>query len=76
MSRGTRTTRDIAVTGSWTTALSARTTNELRGQFATRRTALSSTDQDGAGVSIAGVADFGSSYVGNNTHDQRYIELR
>src|SRR6476619_1149874 len=42
--RGTQTTRDIAITGSWASALGARTTNELRGQFATRRTALSTTD--------------------------------
>ena len=73
--RGTQTTRDIAITGSWTTPLGAHATNELRGQFATRRTALSSTDHDGAGVAIPGVADFGSAYVGNNTHDQRYLEL-
>jgi hypothetical protein len=49
--------------------------NELRGQVPTRRIELSSTDQDGGGVSIAGVADFGSSYAGNNTHDQTYVEL-
>jgi Carboxypeptidase regulatory-like domain/TonB dependent receptor-like, beta-barrel len=73
--RGTDTTRDLAFTGSWTTVLSPRTTNELRGQLATRRSTLSSTETDGSSVSISGVADFGSAYVGNNTHDQAYVEL-
>jgi hypothetical protein len=73
--RGTRTTRDVALTGSWTAVLNARTTHELRGQLATRSVGLSGTEQDGAGVSIAGVADFGSTYAGHNTHKQSYIEL-
>jgi hypothetical protein len=73
--RGTQTTRDIAATGSWTVALGGHTTNELRAQLATRRSELSSTDRTGAGVTISGVADFGSAYVGNNTHDQRYVEF-
>jgi hypothetical protein len=73
--RGARTTHDVALTGSWMTALSARTTNELRGQLATRRVELSGTDQDGAGVSIAGVADFGSTYAGSNTHNQTYVDF-
>ena len=73
--RGTQTTRDVAVTGSWTETWGAHTSNELRGQFATRRTALSSADRDGAGVAVSGVADFGSAYIGNSTHDQQYVEL-
>ena len=72
--RGSRTTRDVALTGSWAATLNARTTNELRGQLAIRRVELSGSDQDGAGVSIAGVADFGSAYAGNNTHNHTYIE--
>jgi hypothetical protein len=73
--RGAQTTADLASTGSWTLALNAHTTNELRGQFATRRIELSSADSDGPGVAISGVADFGSAYVGNNVHDQRYVEF-
>jgi Carboxypeptidase regulatory-like domain/TonB dependent receptor len=73
--RGTRITDDVALTGSWMAAVNARTTNELRGQLATRRVDLSGAEQDGAGVSIAGVADFGSTYAGNNTHDHTYVEF-
>ena len=73
--RGTETTHDVAVAGSWTETWGAHTSNELRSQFATRRTVLSSADRDGAGVAVSGVADFGSSYVGNSTHDQHYVEL-
>ena len=73
--RGMATTDDVALTGSWTAAVSARTTHELRGQLATRRVELSGTDQDGAGVAIAGVVEFGSTYAGNSTHTQTYLEL-
>lgn len=73
--RGAGTTRDIALTGSWTAPFSAHTTNELRGQLAMRRLEFHSTAQEGPGISIAGVADFGSAYGGNNTHDQGYLEF-
>lgn len=73
--RGTTTTRDIALTSSWTTTLGVRATNDLRGQLASRHLGLETTDQQGAGVSIAGVADFGTPYFGNNTHNQTYIEI-
>jgi hypothetical protein len=73
--RGTATTHDVAATGSWTVAPGVRTTNELRGQVATRWSELFSTEHDGAGAAISGVADFGSAYLGNNTHDQRYVEF-
>ncbi len=73
--RGTTTTRDVAFTSSWTTTVGVRMTNDLRGQLASRRLGLHTTDQQSAGVVIAGVAEFGPPYVGNNTHDQTYIEL-
>jgi hypothetical protein len=73
--RGSATTRDLAVTGAWTTVYGSRTTNELRGQVATRRSEWRPTDEQGPAVSIAGTADFGRAYVGSSTHDQRYLEL-
>jgi hypothetical protein len=73
--RGSRDTRDIAFTSSWTMSLGSRTSNDLRGQLASRRLDLHSTERRGAGVSIAGVADFGMPYTGNTTHDQTYSEL-
>jgi hypothetical protein len=73
--RGGGATRDIALTGSRNAALGARTTNELRGQFATRRLELHPTDHEGAEILISGVADFGSAYGGDSTHNERYIEF-
>ena len=73
--RGPRVTRDVALTSSWTTILGPRMTNDFRGQFATRRLDLRTTEPQGAGVSIAGVAEFGTPYLGNNLHDQRYLEV-
>jgi hypothetical protein len=73
--RGTATTHDVALTGSWTAVLNDRTTNELRGQLATRRVELSGAGQAGPGVLIAGVAEFGSPYSGYNTHNHTYIEM-
>ncbi|MEO7156832.1 MAG: TonB-dependent receptor, partial [Vicinamibacterales bacterium] len=67
-------TNDFAISGSWTGTLGARTTNELCGQFAARRADLHTNGREGAGISIAGVADFGPAYAGDNTHDQRYFE--
>jgi hypothetical protein len=71
--RDTATTRDVGLTSSWTTTLGTRATNDLHGQFASRRLSSHSSDQQGAGV--AGVAAFGTPYAGNSTHDQTYIEL-
>ena len=73
--RGSATTRDVAVTGSWNTAIATATANELRGQFATRRQTFSPTDSQGPGVSIAAVADFGTAYVGDSDHRQSYLEI-
>jgi hypothetical protein len=50
-------------------------TNDVRGQVATRGVDLHTTDQQGPGAAIAGVAEFGRPYAGNNTHDQQYAEL-
>jgi hypothetical protein len=73
--RGSATTRDVALTGSWNTALTAHTANELRGQFAARRHTLETADPLGPGVVISGVADFGTSYVGDSDRRQAYVEI-
>ena len=72
--RGTRATRDIAGTGSWTSVIGAQATNEIRAQLATRRLRLRTAESTGAGVAISGVAEFGTPYVGNDTHTQVYAE--
>ena len=73
--RGSTTTRDIAVTGSWNTSLTPRSVNELRGQFAGRRQTYESTDSQGPGVVISGVAEFGTSYVGDSDRRQFYADI-
>jgi hypothetical protein len=73
--RGSATTRDVAGTGSWNAAITTATANELRGQFAARHQTLTPIDSQGPGVSIAGVADFGTGYVGDSDHRQSYLEI-
>jgi Carboxypeptidase regulatory-like domain/TonB dependent receptor len=74
-SRGSATTRDVALTGSWNMTLAAHTANEVRGQVAARRQRLESADPHGPGVSVSGVADFGTSYVGDSDRRQSYFEI-
>jgi hypothetical protein len=71
--RGSATTRDVALTGSWNTTLTARTVNKLRGQFAVRRQTLETADPQGPGAVISGVADFGTSYAGGSDRRQAYV---
>jgi hypothetical protein len=73
--RGSAATRDVAAAASWNTAVTAATANELRGQLAARRHTLSPTDSQGPGVSIAGIADFGTAYAGDSDHRQSYLEI-
>ena len=73
--RGSATTRDIALTASWNRAITSTTANELRGQFAGRRQTFEATDPQGPGVSITGIADFGTAYVGDSDRRQSYVEI-
>jgi len=73
--RGSAMTRDVALTGSWNTTVTPRTVNELRGQFARRRQTFEPTDPQGPGVVISGVAEFGTSYVGDSARRQSYVEI-
>src|SRR5262249_25613061 len=73
--RGSTTTQDVAVTGSWNTTITANTAHELRGQFAARRQTFQSADPRGPGAAISGIADFGTAYVGDSDRRQSYLEL-
>lgn len=73
--RGSSSNRDVAATGSWNTTITSTTVNELRGQFAGRRQTFQPADRIGPGVSIAGVADFGTAYVGDSDRNQLYVEV-
>jgi hypothetical protein len=73
--RGDATTRDVAVTGSWNAAVTATTANEVRGQLAFRRQTFVPADSQGPGVSVAGIADFGTAYVGDSDRRQAYLEI-
>jgi Carboxypeptidase regulatory-like domain/TonB dependent receptor len=73
--RGSATTRDVAGTASWNTTLTPRTTNELRGQVAPRRQTFETANPHGPGVTISGVADFGTSYVGDADRRQSFFEI-
>jgi hypothetical protein len=73
--RGSSSTGDTTLTATSTSVLGSRMTNDVRGQVARRRVDLSTTDVGGPGVLIAGVAEFGRPYAGNDGHDQRYAEL-
>src|SRR5262249_2801429 len=72
--RGSASTRDVAATGSWNRALTARTANELRGQIAARRQTFQTADPQGPGVVVSGVAEFRTSYVGDSDRRQSYFE--
>jgi hypothetical protein len=72
--RGTSGTRDIALTGSWTSVLGTRMTNDLRAQVAARRLERRTEDPVGAGIVIPGTIEFGRPYAGNDRHDQTYLE--
>ena len=72
--RGTQTTRDIAVTGSWTETWGAHTSK--------RRAASSLPRAPPCPAPIATArawrfpeADFGSGYIGNSTTTSKYVEL-
>jgi hypothetical protein len=73
--RGSSSIDDTALTVGWTRVLGAHGTNEVRGQAAKRQVDLHTTATQGPGVLIAGVAEFGRPYAGNDSHDQRYLEV-
>src|SRR5205814_6264371 len=73
--RGSRGISDTTLTATWTSVLGSNMTNDLRGQLATRRVDLHTTDAQGPSMFIAGSAEFGRPYAGNDTHHQRYAEV-
>jgi outer membrane receptor protein involved in Fe transport len=74
-SRGSSSTGDTALAGTWTSVIGSTVTNDMRAQFADRRVDLSTTDTQGPGLLIAGLAELGRPYAGNDTHSQRYVEF-
>jgi hypothetical protein len=72
--RGSSSTTDVAFTATWIASLGTHMTNELRGQIATRRLSLFTTDTRGAGIVVPGVVEFGRPYAGNHRDSQRYVE--
>jgi hypothetical protein len=73
--RGSDATHDTTLTATWTSLLGSHLANDLRGQLATRSIDVHTGDAHGPGMLIAGVAEFGRPYAGNNAHDQRYAEI-
>jgi len=73
--RGSSRTHDVALTGDWTGTLTSRITNDVRGQYATRRVARNTGDSAGPGMVVPGVAEFGRPYAGNDQNDQTYAEI-
>jgi hypothetical protein len=71
--RGTRDTRDVALTGAWSAILSDHVTNEVRGQAANRRNTQETASAD-PGVVIAGIAEFGQPYLPLGADTQHYVE--
>ena len=74
--RGSSATNDTAVTARWTSIVGANITSDVSGQVASRRVNSHTGATQGPGAVIAGVAEFGRPYAGNDTHDGRYAELR
>ena len=73
--RGSSATNDAALTASWTRIFGSHITNDVRGQFAARSIDSHTGDPHGPGMALAGVAEFGRPYAGNDAHDQRYAEV-
>jgi Carboxypeptidase regulatory-like domain/TonB dependent receptor/TonB-dependent Receptor Plug Domain len=72
--RGSSFIEDQGVTGSLTSILSNSALNSVRFQVSTRRAVLRTADQTGPGISIAGLADFGRPYDGNDRRRENHYE--
>src|SRR5260370_25267380 len=73
--RGSSFVEDQGLTGSLTSVLSDNALNSVRFQVSTRRAVLPTADQIGPEISIAGLADFGRPYDGNNKRRENHYEL-
>src|SRR6202051_1946847 len=73
--RGSSFIEDQGLTGSLTSVLSDNALNNVRFQVSTRRAGLRTADQIGPEISIAGLADFGRPYDGDDTRRENHYEL-
>src|ERR1700730_6668986 len=73
--RGSSFVEDQGLTGSLISVLSNNALNSIRFQVSTRRAALKTADQIGPEISIAGLADFGRPYYGNDKRRENHYEL-
>jgi hypothetical protein len=73
--RGSSFVADNSLNGTLASALSARVLNRLSLEGAQRRVVLRTAVATGPGVSIPGVAQFGTPYAGNNRRYQTYAQL-
>jgi outer membrane receptor protein involved in Fe transport len=73
--RGSSFVEDQGLTGSLISVLSDNALNSVRFQVSTRRAVLKTADQIGPEISIAGLADFGRPYYGNDKRRENHYEL-
>ena len=73
--RGNAFTKDQGLAGSLASVASARTVNDLRFQFATRRVTLRTDDETGPGIDISGLVSFGRPYQGNSRRRENHEEV-
>jgi outer membrane receptor protein involved in Fe transport len=73
--RGSSFVEDQGLTGSLISVLSDNALNSVRLQVSTRRAVLKTADQIGPEISIAGLADFGRPYYGNDKRRENHYEL-
>lgn len=73
--RGSSFIEDQGVTGSLISILSNNVIHSVRFQVSTRGVVLTTADQAGPGISIAGLVDFGRPYNGNQRRREDHYEL-
>ncbi|HEY6844779.1 MAG TPA: carboxypeptidase regulatory-like domain-containing protein [Terracidiphilus sp.] len=74
-SRGSAFYDDNSVSGSWGDSLSPRLINQLTFEVAQRRVALRTGSASGPGISVAGLATFGTPYAGNSRRYETHADF-
>ena len=73
-SRGSSFTRDGGLTAGFTSTLSSSTVNSASLQISGRKQVLRTSDERGPGIDIAGIVQFGRSYLGNSQRKEDHFE--
>lgn len=73
--RGTSFVSDNALIGGWTDVLNAQAVNELHVQVSSRRADMRTGSRSGPGMSIPGLVEFGTPYMGNGLRHENHFEL-